>query len=501
MIFSSIIIVIAVAVVGLLAILSILARMFQKAGPDEALIVYGMGGSNVITGGGRVVWPLVQTCKRISLALMSFDIAPANDLYTTQGVAVTIEAVSQIKIIDTSDAIKTAAVQFLSKSDEAQEIMIKQVMEGHLRSIIGQLTVEQIVKEPDMVQTKMLETCQGELSKMGLEVRSFTIKSVKDRNQYIENMGKPEIARVLKEAEIAKATAFKESEIQKAAAERDAAIARAEAQQKTVEAQTQSETQQAENMKNLNLKKAQYDAEVQKAQADKENAYKLRDAELQQELTKKQWTVKQIERQGESAVAEAEIGRKQKELEADVIKPAEAEAQAVKIKQQAQAEANAQVTVIENKAKAEATALNIKLESEAKAEATKSVGTAEADIIRSKGLAEAEAIQAKAEAFANYSQAAILDKLLAGLPDLAKAVTAPLENIDKITVVSTGGDNSGMQKVTRDVTNMIAQVPDLVETLTGIDIKDVISNLGDMKKNIGTASVNAYDEDKVDGNV
>ncbi|MDR3587665.1 MAG: SPFH domain-containing protein [Desulfosporosinus sp.] len=479
-----IVIVIIIAILGLLSIVSVLAHMFQKAGPDEALVIYGMGGNNVITGGGRIVWPLVQTCKRISLALMSFDIAPTNDLYTNQGVAVTVEAVSQIKIIDTNESIKTAAIQFLSKSFEDRETMIKQVMEGHLRGIVGTLKVEEIVKDPEMVQARMLATCQLDLSKMGLEVRSFTIKNVKDANGYIENMGKPEIARVFKEAQIAEAIALKETETFKASANRDAAIAKTNAEQATVTAQTLSQSQQAENTKDLNLKKAKYDAEVETARADKENAYNLRTAELKQNLTEQEWKIAEIERQGQVKVANAEIERKQKELEASIIKPAEAQARAIKIENQAKAEANAIVTKLENQAKAEANALTIKLENEAKAEATRAVGISEAEIIKAKGIAEAETIQAKAEAFANYSQAAILDKLLSGIPELAKAIASPLSNVEKITVVSTGGDTSGMGKITKDVTNMMAQVPEVIEALTGVNISDILNKLGGLKKDI-----------------
>ena len=457
-----IIIIIVLAVVGLLLVATVLARMFQKVGPDEALVVFGMGGSNVITGGGRVVWPLVQTSKRLSLALMSFDIAPQNDLYTNQGVAVTVEAVSQIKIRDDSDSIKTASIQFLNKAAEDREAMIKQVMEGHLRGIVGTLTVEEIVKDPEMVQSRMLATCQLDLSKMGLEVRSFTIKNVKDANGYIENMGKPEIARVLKEAQIAQAIAEKDTETTKAAANRDAAIAKTNAEQARVTAETASQSQQAENVKDLNLKKAKYDTEVETARADKENAYNLRTAELKQNLTEQEWKIKEIERVGQVHVANAEIERKQKELEASIIKPAEAQARAVKL---------------ENQAKAEANALTIKLENEAKAEATRAVGNSEAEIIRAKGKAEADTILAKAQAFSNYSQAAILDKLLSGIPELAKAIATPLQNVDKITVISTGGENSGVQKVTRDITDMMAQMPEVIEQLTGVNIVNLINSL------------------------
>jgi flotillin len=332
-----------------------------------------------------------------------------------------------------------------------------------------------------MVQSRMLATCQLDLSKMGLEVRSFTIKNVKDANGYIENMGKPEIARVFKEAQIAEAIASKETETFKASANRDAAIAKTNAEQATVTAQTLSQSQQAENTKDLNLKKAKYDAEVETARADKENAYNLRTAELKQNLTEQEWKIAEIERQGQVKVANAEIERKQKELEASIIKPAEAQARAIKIENQARAEANAYVTKLENQAKAEANALTIKLENEAKAEATRAVGISEAEIIKAKGIAEAETIQAKAEAFANYSQAAILDKLLSGIPELAKAIASPLNNVDKITVISTGGDNAGMGKITKDVTNMMAQVPEVIETLTGVNISDLLNKLGGLK--------------------
>lgn len=197
----------------------------------------------------------------------------------------------------------------------------------------------------------------------------------------------------------------------------------------------------------MNLKKAKYDTEVETARADKENAYNLRTAELKQNLTEQEWKIKEIERQGQVHVANAEIERKQKELEASIIKPAEAQARAVK------------------------------LENEARADATRAVGNSEAEIIRAKGKAEADTILAKAQAFSNYSQAAILDKLLSGLPKLAKAIATPLQNVDKITVISTGGENSGMQKVTRDITDMMAQIPEVIEQLTGVNIGNLINSL------------------------
>lgn len=454
----SILIVAVAAVLGLMIIMFILARMFQKVGPDEALIVFGMGGTNVVTGGGRVVWPLVQASKRLSLQLMSFDVIPNSPLFTKQGIAVMVEAVSQLKVKDDPESIKTASIQFLGKTQEEREGMIKLVMEGHLRGIVGTLTVEQIVKEPEMVQSQMLQTCAVDLQKMGLEVRSFTIKNVTDKSDYIANMGVPEIVRIKKEAQIAEANAIKETEMSKANALREAAIAKAQADQERVEAQAASEAKQSEHIKELNLKKAAYDAEVAKATAEKERAYDLRNIELEQTLTQERMRREQIEREGQIKIQEAEVARKEKELEATVLKAAEAEQKRIKT----MAEANAEAT---------------QRQGIAAAEAEKAAGMAKADILKAQGLAEAEAIQAKATAYQNYSQAAILDKLLISIPEIAKAITAPLEHVDKITVVSTGGADTGMQKITNDITKMMAQTPEVLETLTGLSITQLLQQL------------------------
>ena len=167
------------------------ATLYRKAGPHEALVVYGFRGTRIVKGHGTVIFPMIESCHELSLQLMSFDVAPQQDLYTKQGVAVTVEAVAQIKVKSDPESIKTASEQFLTKSDQAREALIRLVMEGHLRGIIGQLSVEQIVKEPEMVGDRMRGTCADDLSKMGLEVISFTIKEVRDKNDYIINMGRP----------------------------------------------------------------------------------------------------------------------------------------------------------------------------------------------------------------------------------------------------------------------------------------------------------------------
>jgi flotillin len=220
---------VGLGVLALIFLMGILARMYRKAGPNEALIVYGFRGPRVIKGHGTVIFPMVENCRELSLELMSFDVAPQQDLYTKQGVAVTVEAVAQIKVRSDQASILTAAEQFLTKTPPQREGLIRLVMEGHLRGIIGQLTVEQIVKEPEMVGERMRATCAEDMSKMGLEVISFTIKEVRDKNEYIANMGKPDVARIKRDAEMATADAERDTAIKRATALREAAVAKAQA--------------------------------------------------------------------------------------------------------------------------------------------------------------------------------------------------------------------------------------------------------------------------------
>src|SRR5208282_2599762 len=189
--------------------------------------------------------PMLENARELSLELMSFDVAPQQDLYTKQGVAVTVEAVAQIKVKSDPESIQTAAEQFLTKSDQNREALIRLVMEGHLRGIIGQLTVEEIVKEPEMVGDRMRNTCAGDMSKMGLDVVSFTLKEVRDKNEYITNMGRPDIARIKRDAEVATAEAERDTAIKRAHAAREAAISKSQADQERVLAETLSLAKQS----------------------------------------------------------------------------------------------------------------------------------------------------------------------------------------------------------------------------------------------------------------
>lgn len=405
-------VIVGLMVLAILVLTTMLARLFRKAGPNEALVVYGLRGTRIVKGGGTVIFPMLENCRQLSLELMSFDVAPQQDLYTRQGVAVTVEAVAQIKVKSDPESIQTAAEQFLTKPPEQREGLIRLVMEGHLRGIIGQLTVEQIVKEPEMVADRMRSTCADDMNKMGLEVISFTIKEVRDKNDYIANMGKPDVARIKRDADVAAAEAARDTEIKRAQAQRDAATAKAHADQERVLAETLSLAKQSEAQRDLDVKKAEYLESVKKQQAQADKAYEIETNVMQQQVVTEGVKIQQAERGQQIKVQEAEILRREKELIATVLKQAEVERQR-----------------IETLAAAERQRLIA--EAEGKAASIRAQGEAEAEIIFKKGEAEAKAMNVKAEAYQEYNQAAVVDKLISGLPEILKALAAPLANVDK----------------------------------------------------------------------
>ena len=450
---------VGLGVLALLMLMSFLANLYRKAGPNEAILVYGLGGTRVVKGHGTLVFPMVQSWKQLSLELMSFDVAPQQDLYTKQGVAVTVEAVAQIKVKSDQESILTAAEQFLSKTPDLRESLIRLVMEGHLRGIIGQLTVEEIVKQPEMMGDRMRSTCADDMNKMGLEVISFTIKEVRDKNEYIVNMGRPDIARIKRDADVATVEAERDTAIRRAVAMRESAVAKAQADQERVLAETLSQAKQAEAQRDLEVKKAQYLEVTKRQQAQADKAYDIQANVMQQQVIAEQVRVQQVEKEGQVKVQEAEINRREKELIATVLKAAEIDRQR-----------------IETLAGAEKSRLT--MEADGHASAIRAQGEAEAEIIFKKGEAEAKAMNVKAAAFQEYNQAAIIDKLFSSMPEIVRALAAPLANVDRITVVSTGNDpTAGLNKITGDITKMAAQVPALFETLSGMNLNDLLSKV------------------------
>src|SRR5216684_540606 len=366
---SEVFIIAGLMVLAVLFLMAMFARLYRKAGPHEALVVYGFRGTRIVKGQGTVIFPMIESYHELSLQLMSFDVAPQQDLYTMQGVAVTVEAVAQIKVKSDPESIITASEQFLTKSDNERDGLIRLVMEGHLRGIIGQLSVEQIVKEPEMVGDRVRATCADDMNKMGLDVISFTIKEIRDKNEYITNMGRPDVARIKRDADIAAAEAERDTAIKRAEATRAAAVARAQADQERVLAEALSSAKQAEAVRDLEVKKAQYLETTKKQQAQADKAYDIQTNNMQQQVIAESVKVQQIEKEQQIKVQEAEIKRRQNELTATVLKQAEVERGR-----------------IETLASAEK--MRLTAEDEGHAAAIRAQGEAEAEIILKKGRSE-----------------------------------------------------------------------------------------------------------------
>jgi len=446
-------------VLTVMFLMAMFASLYRKAGPHEALVIYGFRGTRIIKGRGSVIFPVVENWKLLSLELMSFDVAPEKDLYTRQGVAVTVEAVAQLKVKSDPESIQTSAEQFLTKTPQEREGFIRLVMEGHLRGIIGQLTVEEIVKEPEMVADRMRSNCAPDLNKMGLEVISFTIKEVRDKNEFIANMGRPDIARVQRDADVATAEAERDTAIKRAEAVRAAAVAKAQADQERVMAETLSLTAQAEAQRDLETKRAQFLEAVKKQQAQADKIYEIQTNIMQQQVIAEAVKIRQVEKEQEIRVQEAEILRRERELVATVLKAAEVERQRIETL-------------------AEAERLRTIREADGRASAIRAQGEAEAEIIFRKGEAEAKAMTVKAEAYQQYNESAVIDKLITGMPEVVRALSEPLSKVDRITVISTGNDGAaGMNKVTGDITKMAAQIPALFETLSGMQLSDLFAKV------------------------
>ena len=481
-------IVIAIVVFLIIALITVFITKYRTAGPDEALIVTGsyLGGKNVhtdesgnkikiIRGGGTFVLPVFQQAEPLSLLSSKLDVTTP-EVYTEQGVPVMADGTAIIKIGGSIGEIATAAEQFLGKSKADRENEAKEVLEGHLRSILGSMTVEEIYKNRDKFSQEVQRVASQDLAKMGLVIVSFTIKDVRDKNGYLDSLGKPRIAQVKRDADIAMAEADKETRIKQAEASKDAQ--RSELERATEIAEAEKENQ---------LKTAEYRREQDIAKARADQAYDLETARAKQEVTEKEMQIKIVERQKQIELEEKEIQRRERQYDSEVKKKADADRYAVeqaaiaeKAKQFAEADANQYR--IESQAKADAE--RVRVDGLAKADAQRAQGESEAEIIRLKGLAEAEAKRKIAEAFDQFGQAAVLDMVMKMLPEYAKEVASPLGNIDQITVVDTGGngENGGANKVTGYATNLMASLQESLKASSCIDVRELLENISGKNK-------------------
>jgi flotillin len=488
--------VVVIAVAGY--VLAYLAFL-RKAGPNEVIVVSGRGRVKFITGGADMVVPLFHTWNRLSLEVMTLDVTTP-EVYTSQGVPIMVDGVAQIKIRKDDVSLHAAAERFLGKSPNDIAKIALETVQGHLRAILGTLSVEDIYRNRDQFAQKVQEISAGDLANMGLGIDSFTIRDIRDKHGYLDALGKPRIAEVKRTAAIAEAIATKEAAIAAADAQRETRERQAEAQRLAQEAEAKRDAAVAEAEAERERRKREADAAAHRAAevanfvaaqaiAEQQGAANRKKAEAEMAYDLQRKTM-------EISVQEQEIVRREKELDATIRRQADAkryemetlaEANRKRIEAEAEAERVRLATVADgDRARGIAAADVVRAQGEAQAQAEKARGLADAQIKEAQGLAEALAMEKKAEAWRHYNEAAVLQILAPLLPDIARAVAEPLARIDKITMVNTGGNGEvGISKVTGEVAKVVAQVPAVLESLTGLKIDQLMQRLAPLESSGG----------------
>ncbi len=482
---------IASVVVLLLFILGgIFASRYTKVGPNEVLVISGRKrritdpdgavhqvGFRIVKGGGVLVWPVLEKVDILSLELLTIDVKTP-EVYTSKGVPVQVDGVAQIKVKGDDISIATASEQFLGKSTDEIRNIATQTLEGHLRAILGTMTVEEIYQNRDTFASKVQEVAAGDMANMGLGIVSFTIRDIRDTQGYLDALGKPRIAQVKRDAQIAQAEA-----------DRDAMIKSSQATQAGQEAKFAADTKIAEAQRDYQSNVAQYQAAVNQKKAEADLAYDLQKFKTGQLVKAEEVQVNIVEKQKQIELQQQEILRKQRELEATVQKPADAErykvetlANAKKFQLETEAAGAASATKATGFANADVT----KATGIAEAEADKAKGLAEAAVIEAQGKAQAEAMRVKAESFKQYNEAAVIEMIVRVLPEVAGKISEPLSKTDKIVIINSGsGPGGGASKLTGDVTQIISQLPPVLESLTGVKFEKLLEQVPALKKAMG----------------
>ena len=482
-------IVIAIVIIALVAFLVFVTWLsrYTKVGPNQVLVVSGRNhkfieqdgtigkrGFRVVKGGGTFVLPVIEKVDILSLELLTIDVQTP-EVYTSKGVPVRVDGVAQIKVKGDDISIATAAEQFLSKATDEIKNIATQTLEGHLRAILGTMTVEDIYQNRDAFASKVQEVAAGDMANMGLSIVSFTIRDIRDGQGYLEALGKPRIAQVKRDAQIAQAEA-----------DRDAMIRSAQATQAGQEAKFVADSKIAEAQRDYQSNVAQYQAAVNQKKAEADLAYDLQKFKTGQLVKAEEVQVSIIEKQKQIELQQQEILRKQRELEATVQKPADAERYRVETLANAkkfQLETEAAGAASATKATGFANADVAKATGMAEAEANKARGLAEAAIIEAQGSATAEAMKLKAESFKQYNEAAVIEMIVRILPDVAGKISEPLSKTEKIVIINSGGGpGGGASKLTGDVTQIVSQLPPVIESLTGIKFEKLLEQVPAIRK-------------------
>jgi flotillin len=466
-----------------------LASRYTKTGPNQVLVISGKKhritdtegnarnvGFRIVKGGGVFVWPVLEKVDVLSLELLTIDVQTP-EVYTSKGVPVRVDGVAQIKVKGDDISIATAAEQFLSKSNDDIKNIAMQTLEGHLRAILGTMTVEEIYQNRDAFASKVQEVAAGDMANMGLTIVSFTIRDIRDGQGYLEALGKPRIAQVKRDAQIAQAEA-----------DRDATIRSALANQAGQEAKFAADSKIAEAQRDYQSNVAQYQAAVNQRKAEADLAYDLQKFKTGQLVKAEEVQVQIVEKQKQIDLQQQEILRKQRELEANVQKPADAERYKVETLANArkyQLETEAAGAASATKATGFAGADVVKATGLAEADANKARGLAEASVIEAQGKATAEAMRLKAESFKQYNEAAVIEMIVRVLPDVAGKISEPLSKTEKMVIINAGnGPGGGASKLTGDVTTIISQLPPIIESLTGIKFEKLLEQVPALKKSM-----------------
>ncbi|XP_057294396.1 flotillin-2-like [Hydractinia symbiolongicarpus] len=416
-------------------------------GPNEALVVsggcFGQRVKRTIVGGWAWAWACVSDVQSISLEIMTLN-PRCDSVETAKGVAVTVTGVAQVKVIKEDDLLKTACEQFLGRNPKEIEDILLQTLEGHLRAILGTLTVEEIYKDRDTFAQLVREVASPDVGRMGIEILSFTIKDIVDNVNYLDSLGKTQTAVVKKEADIGVAEA-----------NRDAGIREAECDKDRQDARFKADTSIADSSREYQMQKAVYDQEVNTKKAEAELAYELQAAKERQRIRNEEIEIEVIERRKLIQVEDKEIERRDRELQATVKSPAEAESYKVQ-------------------ALAEAAKTKKVLAAQADAEKIKMIGAAEAAAIEAIGKAEAERMRQKAAAYKQYGDAALMSLILEAMPKIAAEIAAPLEKTKEIVIIN--DDNNG-SRVNSELTKLVGQLPPAIQALTGVDLSQALGKI------------------------
>lgn len=447
------VIIIPVVVAVFLVLIGIVG--YLKAPPDVAYIISGLGKKRILVGkaGWRV--PFFERVDRLSLRVMQVDVKTSEPVPTTEFINVTVDGVANIKISSQRDYLERAAEALLGMKQGEMISMVTQVLEGNMREIVGSVCLKEMVQDRQGVAKKITENVVPDMQKLGIEVVNFNIQNFKDAAGTIENMGVRNVEQIRKDAQIAKANAQRDVAIATANAQQEANAVRVEAEKKIAEQNAALSVQQADMKVRADTKKAEADA-----------AYSIQQEEQRKTIEIAKTNADIARREKEAELAEKDIAIKERQLDAEVRKQADAlkyqaekQAEADLIKRQKDAEAKKYEALQAAEAKkAEAAALRFAMEQEAEG-------------IRAKGLAEAEAIEKKAEAQKKMGEASVLEMYLNALPEVVKNAATPLASTEKIVMYGEGNST----KVVRDVMSSANQVMEGVKESTGIDLPAIIA--------------------------